>query len=412
VMDGHPNEGARDSLGLPYIEPTAPKDPQPNPPLNWAGVHLINKGFSSEQETNAIVTSVKKWLAENENKTCAILTPYNKGGAELADRLKKEEIEVVELLTSTQSTRQTAGALGNIIQYLSDPQSARKLASVYRVWRREWKEDAERAELYKHIAALIRKTGKMEMLLAPSHGDEWLSSLHKDESEAVIEEILLFREIVTRWLDAVTLPIDQLILTLAQDLFSEAADLALAHKLALVLKQTQNDHTDWRLPELTSELAVIAKNQRKFIGFSAEDSGFDPSSHKGKVVVATMHKAKGLEWDRVYLTSVNNYTFPAGQPNDSYISEKWFLRDNLNLEAEALAQLDIATQTGEYDWYSEGQATLDARTDYVRERLRLLYVGITRAKEELVITWNTGRGEQTQALGFAALIGNSEAFKS
>jgi DNA helicase-2/ATP-dependent DNA helicase PcrA len=366
-------------------------------------VHLINKGFSPEQETNAIVTSVKKWLGENEDKTCAILTPYNKGGAELADRLKKEEIEVVELLTSTQSTRQTAGALGNIIQYLSDPQSARKLATVYRVWRREWKEDEEYAELYKYVTALIRKTGKTEMLLAPSHADEWLSSLDTDESEEIIEEILLFRETVTRWLDAVTLPIDQLILTLAQDLFSEAADLALAHKLALVLKQAQNDHLDWRLPELTGELAVIAKNQRKFIGFSAEDSGFDPSNHKGKVVVATMHKAKGLEWDRVYLTSVNNYTFPSGAGNDSYISEKWFLRDNLNLEAEALAQLDAATQTGEYDWYSEGQTTLAARIDYVKERLRLLYVGITRAKEELVITWNTGRGEQTQALGVAAL---------
>ena len=403
VMDEHPNESVRDALGTPIIKPTAPNDPQPNPPLNWAGVHLINKGFSPEQETNAIVTSVKKWLGENEDKTCAILTPYNKGGAELADRLKKEEIEVVELLTSTQSTRQTAGALGNIIQYLSDPQSARKLATVYRVWRREWKEDEEYAELYKYVTALIRKTGKTEMLLAPSHADEWLSSLDTDESEEIIEEILLFRETVTRWLDAVTLPIDQLILTLAQDLFSEAADLALAHKLALVLKQAQNDHLDWRLPELTGELAVIAKNQRKFIGFSAEDSGFDPSNHKGKVVVATMHKAKGLEWDRVYLTSVNNYTFPSGAGNDSYISEKWFLRDNLNLEAEALAQLDAATQTGEYDWYSEGQTTLAARIDYVKERLRLLYVGITRAKEELVITWNTGRGEQTQALGVAAL---------
>ena len=32
--------------------------------------------------------------------------------------------------------------------------------------------------------------------------------------------------------------------------------------------------------------------------------------------------------------------------------------------------------------------------DYVRERLRLLYVGITRAKKELVITWNTGRRSQ------------------
>ena len=75
-----------------------------------------------------------------------------------------------------------------------------------------------------------------------------------------------------------------------------------------------------------------------------------------------------------------------------------------NLNPEAIAQLDAATQTGEYDWYSEGQATLDARTDYVKERLRLLYVGITRAKEELVITWNTGRKDSTQALGFAALI--------
>jgi len=44
----------------------------------------------------------------------------------------------------------------------------------------------------------------------------------------------------------------------------------------------------------------------------------------------------------------------------------------------------------------------------VRERLRLLYVGITRARKELIITWNTGRtgqkqAELTQALPFAAL---------
>ena len=32
-----------------------------------------------------------------------------------------------------------------------------------------------------------------------------------------------------------------------------------------------------------------------------------------------------------------------------------------------------------------------ARIDYAAERLRLLYVGITRAKRELIVTWNTGR---------------------
>jgi DNA helicase-2/ATP-dependent DNA helicase PcrA len=124
------------------------------------------------------------------------------------------------------------------------------------------------------------------------------------------------------------------------------------------------------------------------------------------VVVTTMHKAKGLEWDRVYLLSVNNYDFPSLQPNDRYISEKWFVREELNLEAETLAQLHAAIKNNEYAWYEPGQATRKARLDYVRERLRLLYVGITRAKKDLIITWNTGRtGEQIQALPFSALQG-------
>jgi DNA helicase-2/ATP-dependent DNA helicase PcrA len=123
------------------------------------------------------------------------------------------------------------------------------------------------------------------------------------------------------------------------------------------------------------------------------------------VVVATVHKAKGLEWDRVYLISVNNYDFPSAQADDKYISEPWFIRSNLNLEAEALAQLRAIQNPNEYDlWYQEGKATQVARLDYVRERLRLLFVGITRARKEMVITWNTGRkGNLQPAMPLVAL---------
>jgi DNA helicase-2/ATP-dependent DNA helicase PcrA len=215
-----------------------------------------------------------------------------------------------------------------------------------------------------------------------------------------------FRVVVQRWLSAVMLPIDQLVLTLAQDVFTSAPDLALAHKLAIVLRQAADEHNDWRLPELTAELAVIAKNERRFIGFSTDDSGFDPEQHRGKVVVTTMHKAKGLEWDRVYLMSINNYDFPSNMPNDRFISEKWFIRGGLNLEAEALAQLTALDATSEYDWYDEGAATMRSRINYVKERLRLFYVGITRAKRELIVTWNTGRqGDATPSLPMAELMG-------
>jgi DNA helicase-2/ATP-dependent DNA helicase PcrA len=111
-----------------------------------------------------------------------------------------------------------------------------------------------------------------------------------------------------------------------------------------------------------------------------------------------------LEWDRVYLLSANNYDFPSGIEGDNFISEKWFLRNSLNLPAETLAQFAAVLSRHEYEWYEEGQATYESRLDYIRERLRLFYVGITRAKKELVITWNTGRlGDQEPALPFAAL---------
>jgi DNA helicase-2/ATP-dependent DNA helicase PcrA len=269
----------------------------------------------------------------------------------------------------------------------------------------------------KHVTTLLKKILHVEDYIAPSH-DDLLDTLN--EAPEVLQELTDFRVYVQRWLNAVTLPIDQLILTLAQDVFTRPADLALAHKLALALRQTADDHHDWRLPELTAELTLIAKNERKFIGFSEDDSGFDPERHRGKVVVTTMHKAKGLEWDRVYLTSVNNYDFPSNEPGDRFISEKWFIRGvstgsttRLNLEAEALAQLTALESNSEYDWYEEGSATMQSRLGYVKERLRLLYVGITRAKRELIVTWNTGRkGDALPCLALQELIGWREGSAS
>jgi DNA helicase-2/ATP-dependent DNA helicase PcrA len=349
-----------------------------------------------------------------------VLVPRNLRGVDVINALKAKNIEYVEFLSSTSNTRAAAGALSNLISYLAEPASPSKLAKAYQVWRRAWKDVKERQTLIHDTSAWLRKVRNVEDYvnpnlafargeilipspLTPGNGGE---AVVEGEQEQVIAELDDFRVHVRRWLQAVTLPIDQLVLTLAQDVFTDVADLALAHKLALVLRKAADDHPEWRLPELTAELAVIAKNERRFIGFSSDDSGFDPDQHRGKVVVTTMHKAKGLEWDRVYLMSVNNYDFPSSQPNDRFISERWFLRNNLNLEAEALAQLNALTSSSEYDWYEEGAATLASRIDYVKERLRLFYVGITRAKKELIVTWNTGRqGDATPSLALSALMG-------
>ena len=119
-----------------------------------------------------------------------------------------------------------------------------------------------------------------------------------------------------------------------------------------------------------------------------------------------MHAAKGLEWDRVYLTSLSEYDFPGGGDDDYYRGERWYVRDRLNLTAEALAQTE-QLHMGTLDEFTDGQATRAARREVAAERLRLLYVGITRARRELILTYNTGRNHERRAnrpaLAFTAL---------
>jgi DNA helicase-2/ATP-dependent DNA helicase PcrA len=394
TMQEHPQEAARDALQAPpWIEPASEDDPQPNPPDDPAQIYLVPRKYTPEEEIEAVVSSLMRWLPEHPDQTVAVLAPRNERGSKLVDALKSRGLPFEDsLLGSSRSTRDAANVIAAVLRHLSDPKSPARLAELFETWRRADQEEAQGKKAVKQIADLLRRAGRVEDYLWPGAEHDWLADQEAggvaEPALAVLEE---FRRLVRRWNKAALLPIDQMVLTLAQDLLSQPSELALAHKLAVLLRQAGQIHPDWRLPELNGELLAIAKNERRFLGFSGDDMGFEPDKYPGKVVVSTMHRAKGLEWDRVYLMSVNNYDFPSAGPGDNFISEKWFLHDRLNLAAEALASLRAALEVDEYTWYEAGQATEDARLDYARERLRLLYVGLTRARRELVVTWNSGK---------------------
>ena len=388
------------------IEPAPEDDPQPNPQDELSYIHVSLQEFTPTAEVQAVADSLERWLPDHPESTVAVLAPRNQRAFDLVDELGRRGIPYYDgFLRSSSTTRFSAGSLGHILRYLAEPQSSSKLAMVYRVWKRDSRENEAEKAVVDKIAELLHKIRHVEDYVWPADGKDWLENGHFSErSPEIYTQLLRFRQLVRRWQSSVLLPIDQLVLTLAQDLLTDPGELAVAFKLAVVLGQAQDAHPDWRLSQLSDELVVIAKNERRFLGFSDSDTGFEPDKYKGKVILSTMHKAKGLEWDRVYLMSVNNYDFPSGTQGDPYISEKKFIRDYLNIEAEALAQLKSLISSDEYHWYEEGTPTVEARQDYARERLRLLYVGITRAKKELIITWNDGRhGESLPAFPLAAL---------
>ena len=417
TIDCHPMDAARKALFTPEIQPTPTGDPQPNPPDEPEKIFFSSRKMTSAEELESVVNSLLKWQAaqdakenETDKETLAVLDLRNERCSELADMLRKRGVEPVEITNTTTSTRLSAGALSDVLRYLSNPQSAPLLLKVFRTWLRGKRGDhAGEVEpssgIVKQAVESIRRLKQVEDFLYPLPDRDWLEGtgfhLSAPETHTLLED---FRAQVRRWHGAALLPIDQIMLTLAQDMFTEPAELAVAHKLAGMLRQKGDANPNLRLPAFTEELDAVANNQRRFLGFSDDDNGFDPEKHRGRVVITTMHKAKGLEWDRVYLLSLNNYDFPSGSPYDSYISEKRFIRGRLNLEAEALEQLKVALSKDPYAWYEEGDATIASRADCVNERLRLLYVGITRARRALVMTWNSGRGgDQQPAVPFLEL---------
>ena len=401
-----------------------------------------------------MVNSLRRWLPDHAEDTVAVLVPRNERGEAVANALKAAGIEYVELLRSTRETRVTAGALANVVNYLADPASPAKLSTVYEVWRRGDRDDPDAKLRLEAAARALRRCRRVEEFLWPrafeltdwrAAGPDSLDCLDLPDDELLHEQMRQFRDLVRRWQAATTLPTDQLLLTIGHDLFEQPVDIAVTHKLAALIRSVGETHPDWRLPELNAELITIAKNERKFIGFADGDTGFDPDAHRGKVVIITNHKAKGLEWDRVYLMSVNAYDFPSALPGDNFIGESWYIRDGLNLAAEALAGLEAVAgdgvrgqgqrdetaqveqlpTTGQSSMKTKttkdradglaatddggglpplGDATARARIDYAAERLRLLYVGITRAKRDLIVTWNTGRSPSGALQPAAPLI--------
>src|SRR4030065_186806 len=110
-----------------HSPPPAPGALQPNPPDDPRQIRFIDKKLSPEREIQAVADSLARWLPAHPDETVAVLVPRNQRGFELVTELKRRALDYVELLRSTISTRQAAGALGTVINYLSDPGSANKL---------------------------------------------------------------------------------------------------------------------------------------------------------------------------------------------------------------------------------------------------------------------------------------------
>ena len=403
VVSAHPNPACRDGLAPTYVRLTRPDDRQGNPPDDPSRIVYDPQLYSTRDEVDVVSRLAVKHAQEHPNETIAILTPSNDYGKEFVNRLEELPIEVVEVLKSTKKARASADVIAVVLDWLSLPLNRKHCLTLFRMLYSE----REKGEFYLTAEDQARVTAALEAL---EHPEEFFYPVSEESLKRLIESwgfdeflqqtLFRFRYFLKRWLDARFLPIDQLILLIGQDLFHTSEDLCCAGQIGILLSQIVRMNPELGLGSMAAEVRRIASNANLYAGLRGSDSQFDPNDYPGKIVVTTYHKAKGLEWDQVFLTSCNNYDFPDGS-EAQYANRRYkprYVRDGLDLQAEILQALKAVSGVEPGLRYRRGDGSREAWLDGVKERLRLLYVGITRAKKGLYVSFNSGRfGKTTEA---------------
>ena len=378
VCDRHPLVEVRQrAFRLQLIRPTEPDDPQQNPP-DAESIAAFRQYNNRNDEFASIARRAKQFVDKNREYTACILVPTNRMGYEMAEHLRALGGAFDEMLQSTRPERQVTEALSSILLFLADPLRRNYLEAAYLALRELLPQGEEAGDVEK-VATLLRSCYRPETLLfaAPDRKPEDALPPAVEVASEDLQEILVLSRYLRRWLRATSLPVDQLLMTVAQDVLQDV-DLARAQKLASYLRHAADQNLDWRLPELARELEQIARGRVKVL--DDVDDSFEP--RPGVITLTTMHRAKGLEWDLVYLMGVDGDWFPHTL-EDSFRGEHESFGSDPAEEARA-ALLEVIGE-GRDDRMS---ATDAAHVEIIAERLRLLYVGITRARRYLAISWS------------------------
>jgi DNA helicase-2/ATP-dependent DNA helicase PcrA len=209
------------------------------------------------------------------------------------------------------------------------------------------------------------------------HPEEFLYPGPLDPPQS--EEIRQCRYFCCQLLQAsLELPPYQLISFLALSLQYEKTELATADKLSERIGQkTFGNHSMGTILDVLND--IVSSEKFEPVDIDQESTSKDsPYTREGQLTLITMHKAKGLDWDYVFIPFLQESTIPGSLrvlPQAKFLGE-------FTLSEVARAQIRAAAHGEELipDIATAWEQAKDLKT---AEEYRLLYVAMTRAKRFL-----------------------------
>jgi len=359
------------------IHPVDANDPQtnanPEPIGKGVEIYLPNTVDDIEHEIELIGLRIKQLHEQDPKLSMAILVRQHNQGRFVADSLawltKEYDIKIYDVEQSDRRSRVPMDMLA-ILQFIERPHSPDNLKSALEVLK-----DRLKISSQQDLNALASNP---EQFLYPTLLDPTLTSLAQD-AQSKCKALLRAKT---------ELPLYNLIPFIAFTLYDdEAGLLATADKLGDRLNQQLVGN--YSMQTVIAELKEIVESEN----FEAvEDENLEGRyMAAGQLTIISLHKAKGLDWDVVFLPFLHKRICPG----EAYIPESAKFLGDFGLPEVARAQIRAIVHHERVPNAEEAWK----QCSYLKqaEEFRLLYVGMTRAKKLLWLSaaqsapfsWNT-----------------------
>ena len=364
-----------------------PGDPQPdaNPQPEASGVVICIP--DDIYQTVEMIGKQAIALLQNPERNAAVLVRENRQGRFLASELaylqREHGIKIYEV-GENERYSQIPGEILKLLQFIARPHSPDNLKAALEV--------LQQRDLIptQDLNALATSP---EQFLYPTP----LQPEHKpqvNQARKFCVELLRAR---------MELPHYQLIPFLGMTLHYTGSELATVQKLSEKIAQQTKGGSSLKSAIETLEEIVSSEN---FEGVE-EDNG-DRYTRAGQLTIITMHKAKGLDWDYVFIPFLHQDILP-GQP---WIPNAGKFLGSFTLPQVARAQIRSVVHHQYVTPYNSPviPQPIEAWQEAVKlkraEEYRLLYVAMTRAKRLLWMSsaelgpfrWSVFRSENANSL--------------
>ncbi|AZV57711.1 ATP-dependent helicase [Clostridium sp. AWRP] len=371
TVKNHPEERCRGALRYQKIHSVEDIEDLKNPEVDEYGIYAYSMS-SWEDVKRKTIGEVKSFKRKHPDMTLAILIPFNSHVKEIAEELRKNEIECDELSSTSSERLKIINILGKMLGFLGEPDNLVKFRNLmYEII------DGDNEK--KNVIINNITSFKIEDILEESVFKTTSVCKLEEIDKNIFEDFICKLRMVKDILSNLNMPLQELILYIGYKLKLNNEDKAILQYVASYVRHKNAENNSVTLDEISQELLDIRSSAFTHICNVIYDiRGYEPVPEK--VTVTTYHKSKGLEWDCVFLLYLNNYIYPYSIKG-KFRSEHYYFKDEFkNPTAIGKAEVQKLLQNDVY--YNP---IIKAREEVVCEKIRLLYVAITRAKKYLIL---------------------------